>query len=247
MNSKYPFFKYVTGNSKIHNLNSKMKILWFLLSILISLLIIDYISLLIFSLYLIFIMLNTKISLTAYISNSILLWPIYIIILFFASLLTLDITIGFLMVCKFILIINLFLILTFTTSLSEIAWGFECLFLKLKKLKIPVSKISLRIALGIKFVATLFEQFKTIRKSMAYRGVPYYSNRLKTIRKMFMPVVNLSIKLSKRRITAMKIRFYGSSKKRTNYHENKVTTYDKILIFSNFVIIYIVIWLGWVL
>ena len=34
MNSKYPFFKYVTGESKIHLMNSKMKIIWFLITLL---------------------------------------------------------------------------------------------------------------------------------------------------------------------------------------------------------------------
>ena len=244
MNSKYPFFKYITGNSKIHNLNSKMKIAWFLLSILISLLIVDYISLLIFSLYLIYIIAKSKINIIAYISNIMFLWPAYIIVLLLSFLFTLDIFLSIMIVSKFILIILLFLVLTFTTSLSEIAWGFECLFIKLKKFKIPVSKISLKIALNIKFIATLFEQFKTIRKSMAYRGVPYYGNKIKIFKKMFIPIFNISLKLSKRNISAMRLRFYGSSKKRTNYHENKVTSFDKLLIFINCIIIYIVIWLG---
>ena len=42
----------------------------------------------------------------------------------------------------------------------------------------------------------------------------------------------------------MKLRFYGASKKRTNYHEYKVTKFDKILIFINIVLIYAIVWIG---
>lgn len=245
MNNKYPFFKYITGNSKVHKLNSKFKIAWFLLSLLISLLIYDYMSLLIFSAFLLYIILESKISINAYLSNIVLIWPLYLIIFIVSFLLSLDIFLSILLTSKFILIVILFLILTFTTSLSEIAWGFECLFIKLKKIKVPVSRISLRIALAIKFISTLFEQFKTIRKSMAYRGISYYDSKLKTFKNMFFPIINLSLKLSKRRIAAMKLRFYGSSKKRTNYHDNKVTNFDKLLIVFSIILIYITIWQGW--
>jgi energy-coupling factor transporter transmembrane protein EcfT len=44
---------------------------------------------------------------------------------------------------------------------------------------------------------------------------------------------------------AMKLRFYGNSKRRTNYHENKVTKFDKVLVIIPIILMYIVIWLGW--
>ena len=140
--------------------------------------------------------------------------------------------------------INRLLILTFTTSLSEIAWGFECAFACLKKINFPVSKASLKIAMDIKFISTIFEESKVVRKSMAYRGVSYNKNKLQSFKKMIVPVISLSYKLSRRMVKIMKLRFYGN-KKRTNYHENKVTKFDKILVFSPVILIYVVIWLGW--
>ena len=79
---------------------------------------------------------------------------------------------------------------------------------------------------------------------MAYRGVSYNKNKLKSFKKMIVPVISLSYKLSRRMVKIMKLRFYGN-KKRTNYHENKVTKFDKILVFSPVILIYVVIWLGW--
>ncbi len=245
MSSKYPFFKFISGSSKIHIMNSKMKIIWFLLCILISLLLRDFITLSIFLLYLLFIMKESDIPLNAYISNLFILWPLFTSIFMIALFLTFDFTNAFYLVLKIIFIILIFLILTFTTSLSEIAWGFDCTFTKLKKIGIPVSKWSLKVAMGIKFISTLFEQFKAVRKSMAYRGVSYKKNGFKAAKNMFIPVIKLSYKLSTRMISAMKMRFYGNSRERTNYHENKVTKFDKYIVLASVVIIYISLYLGW--
>lgn len=206
----------------------------------------DYTSALIVLLFLLFVIYKTKISFEAYFMNAFFVFPIYVVSFLLSFLLTLDILLSVLISLKLLFIILTLLILTFTTSLSEIAWGFECLFVKLNKIHIPVSKIALNIALGIKFIATLFEQFKTIRKSMAYRGIPYKNvNFIKTYRLMFMPAVRLSYKLSIRMVSSMKLRFYGSCKRRTNYNENKITNFDKQLILCSAILVYIILWIGW--
>lgn len=247
MENKYPFFKYIVGESNIHLMNSKMKIVWFLLTLLSILLLNDYASSLIILLFLLFIISKTKISLDAYATNLIVIWPVYIVFILVSFLITKNVSLSVLIGLKIFFVFVILLILTFTTSLSEIAWGFECLFNRLKKIHIPVSKLALKIALGIKFISTLFEQFRIVRKSMAYRGVPYKNgNPIKSIKTMIMPAIRLSYKLSSRKGAAMRLRFYGNSKRRTNYHENKVTNGDKTLVLSCFILIYIVIWLGWV-
>lgn len=246
MQDKYPFFKYVPGESKVHLMNSKKKIAWFLLSLLAMLALRTYGALLIMSLYLLVIMSLTEIKLEAYIKNTVIIWPLYVAITFATLLVSFDGLFSVFIAIKSLLIILLFLILTFTTSLSEIAWGLEGLLEFLKRFRVPVSRISLKIALGIKFVATLFEQFKTVRKSMAYRGVPYHGGMCKTFKNMFFPVFRLSYKLSSRMGAAMKLRFYGVSKQRTNYHENKVTRFDKVLLVSSLLMVYISMVWGWI-
>lgn len=244
MTNKYPFFRYVSSSSKVHLMNSKMKIIWFLLTLISLLLINDLVSLCILSAFLLIIIGLSKIDVRAYVSNALLVWPLYVLLFILLLCTLLNPTIALIWTLKLFLIIILFLILTFTTSLSEIAWGFECAFACLKKINFPVSKASLKIAMDIKFISTIFEESKIVRKSMAYRGVSYNKNKLKSFKKMIVPVISLSYKLSRRMVKIMKLRFYGN-KKRTNYHENKVTKFDKILVFSPVILIYVVIWLGW--
>ena len=245
--NNHHFFRYVTGNSKIHLMSSKYKTLWLLLSLAMICFVNQYIYAAFVSIFLLYMMIMSKIDIKTYIENVLVLWPLYIIVLILSYVITFNVFVSVLLFIKIILIVLLLLIYTFTTSLSEIAWGFECLFEKLKKIKIPVSKISLRIALIIKFISTLFEQLKTIRKSMAYRGISYGEKGISTTRRMFMPVVRLSYKLSLRTISTMKLRFYGASKQRTNYHENKVTKFDKIILVISIILLYLVLWMGWII
>lgn len=245
MNNKYPFFRYISGDSKMHLMNSKMKIIWFLLTLLALLLTNDFVSLGLISLFMFFVMVCSKIDITAYVSNTLSICILYVLVFLVSFLVTLNLNTTILITLKLILIVILFLILTFTTSLSEIAWGFECAFIRLKKIKVPVSKISLRIAMDIKFISTIFEQSKEVRKSMAYRGVPYKKNGIKSFKRMIVPVISLSYKSSRRMAKVMKLRFYGNANRRTNYHENKVTKFDKILVIGPIILMYIVIWLGW--
>lgn len=245
MKNNHQFFRYVTGNSKLHLMNSKMKIIWFILLIINFLIIKDTFSLIICLLFLMFIILQSKINIKIYMQNLIRIYPIYIIVFVGSFLINHNILNGFFDVLKTILIIVLFLVLTFTTSLSEIAWGIECVLRPMEKIGISVSNFSLRIAFSIKFISTLFEKFYEVRKSMAHRGLAYGKNKLKSFNRMVIPSINLSYKLSRQTIMAMKLRFYGHSKKRTNYHENKVTKFDKTLVFIDIVLLYVVIWLGW--
>ncbi len=242
MNSKYPFFKYVTGDSKMHLMNSKTKILWFMMTFITILLVKDYLSIAIISLFLISLMLISKINFLTYLSNSICLFVFYLLIFSITFSITFNLNIAIMITLKVFLIIILFLILTFTTSLSEIAWGFECCFSKLKKINIPVSKISLRIAMDLKFISSMFEQSKMIKKSMAYRGISN-KNIFKPLF-IFSKVIPLSYRLSRKMEKIMRLRFYGN-KKRTNYRENKITIFDKSLVVIPFIILYFVIWLGW--
>lgn len=245
--SNYPLFRYITGDSKVHMMNSKLKILWFLFTLSLICFCKDYISLLVIFATLIYLMAKSDIRFGLYISNLLVIWPIYIFLVIFVLLISFDAFLSIFICLKVILAFLLFILLTFTTSLSEIAWGFENLFARFKKVKVPVTKISLRIAFGIKFISTLFERTKEIRKSMAYRGIPYKSGTMLSFKKMFLPVLKVSYKLSRRTIKAMRLRFYGYSNSRTNYHENKVTKFDKVLIVIDMIILYFVIYFGWII
>ena len=245
MSNYYTLFRYITGKSLMHFMNSKMKIIWFLLSLFTILLIKDYLSFIIVSAILLIVMLISKISFYKYFKNVFSIWFIYVFIFVLIIILSNNFSFSVFILLKLILITLLFTILTFTTSLSEIAWGFDCSFRFLNKLNVPVSRISLKIAMGIKFISSIFDEYKMVKKSMAYRGVRYKNSNIKSFFKTIIIAVKISYRQSRKMIKSMKLRFYGN-KKRTNYHENKVTIYDKLLITTSIILLYVVILLGWI-
>ncbi|MEG2351508.1 MAG: energy-coupling factor transporter transmembrane protein EcfT [Bacilli bacterium] len=247
MQNKYPFFKYVPGDSKVHKMSSKLKIMCLLLSLLIIVLIKDPLCFMLYVILLGIIMIRSQISLKQYGLNLLEVVWFIVIIYIITFFITFDLLISMIISVKFILIVMNLLIITFTTSISEIAWGIEGLFSKLKKLKVPVAKIALSCAATVKFTATLFEQFKTIRKSMAYRGLPYNSNPILIVNKMVIPVTVLSYKRAVKVKKAMKLRFYGCVTNRTNYHGYKETKEGKIFLLAEVILLYLVISLGWII
>lgn len=189
-------------------------------------------------------MLNTKISLKYYVIDILNAWFLYLLTFLITYIFTFDLKLSMFMSLKVIMLILVFVIFTFTTSLSEIAWGNECLFQKFKKIGVPVTKISLKIAMILKFLSTLFEEKKAVRKSMVYRGVP--TNKI-SLKYTINPSLLLSLRHVKTVENAMKVRFYGKAKRRTNYHDYKVTKFDKVNVFISMVLIYVIIYVGWFL
>ena len=70
MYNYYPFFKYVSGNSKIHVMSSKLKILLFLILIINVIFINDVISLLLMLVMILFLISISNIKPNHYINNS---------------------------------------------------------------------------------------------------------------------------------------------------------------------------------
>src|SRR5574344_1406279 len=114
MKNNYPFFRYITGDSKVHKMNSKMKILWFLISLLILVLLRDIISTAIFTLIILFMMLSSKINVMAYLLNLLRVWLLYVVGFVVTYLLTLNAPIALFVGYKLLLLVLILLIITVT-------------------------------------------------------------------------------------------------------------------------------------
>lgn len=126
-----------------------------LLTLISLLLINDLVSLGILSSFLLIIIGLSKIDIRAYVSNALLVWPLYLTLFIIFLCIFLNPITALIWTLKLFLIIILFLILTFTTSLSEIAWGFECAFACLKKLIFRFLKHHLKL----RWILSLFQLF----------------------------------------------------------------------------------------
>lgn len=243
--------KYIHIKSLIHNMNSKSKIIC-LFIFLLSLFSTDYIVLFILTILTLGLMLISRVPLKLYF-NSIYGLKIFILFVIIITIVFRG-SIAFMMITLLKLIIGILytMILTFTTSKSEITSGLEKVLEPLEKINIPVKRMALMLTLALRFIPSIFEQTEKIRKSQASRGIDFkYANlkgKIVAITSMIVPMFILTSKKSERIADAMEVRLYGYNSNRTNYRFSKWTNIDDAMIIIHLgILIYAIIrmWLLW--
>lgn len=126
---------------------------------------------------------------------------------------------------RFVLIILISTILTFTTQPLEIADGIESLLSPLRKVHFPVATLALMLSLALRFVPTLMDEAEKIMNAQRSRGVDFgeggLRQRIQTIVPILIPLFvnafNRAIEIS----TAMEARGYQDGENRTRYRQLK--------------------------
>ncbi|MDN6195493.1 MAG: energy-coupling factor transporter transmembrane protein EcfT [Atopostipes suicloacalis] len=141
-------------------------------------------------------------------------------------------------IVRFVLIIFMSTILTLTTTPLEIADGIEALLKPLKSLKIPVEEIALVLSIALRFVPTLMEETEKIMNAQKSRGVEFnvgsLIERMKKIVPLLIPLFISSIDRADQLATAMTARGYRGGDHRTKLRELNWEQRD-YLIFTLFV------------
>lgn len=126
-------------------------------------------------------------------------------------------------IIRFILIIFMSTILTLTTTPLEIADGIEALLKPLKIFKFPVEEIALVLSIALRFVPTLVEETEKIMNAQRSRGVEFNTGnlieRMKKIIPLLIPLFISSIDRADQLATAMTARGYQGGEARTKLRE----------------------------
>lgn len=129
---------------------------------------------------------------------------------------------------RFTLIILFSTVLTITTMPLEIADALSWIMTPLKWLKIPVDKIALVISIALRFVPTLFDQTILIMNAQRSRGADFNSGglikRAKAITPLLIPLFINSLERALDLSVAMESRGYRGTKGRSRY---RVLTWSK--------------------
>lgn len=95
---------------------------------------------------------------------------------------------GLNVVCRVFLVLVLSNVLTCTTSPMEITNSLESLFSPLRLVKIPTDQIAMIISVAIQFIPVLFEEADMIRKAQTARGATFDSPKLREKAAAVMPL-----------------------------------------------------------
>lgn len=124
-------------------------------------------------------------------------------------------------------------LLTLTTSPIDITDGLEILLAPFKKVKLPVHEFALMMSIALRFIPTLLEETEKIMKAQSARGSDFTSgslkDRVKAIIPLLVPLFVSAFKRAEELAMAMESRGYRGDEGRTHLRELIWSTRDTVL------------------
>ena len=229
--------QFFPGNSVIHRLDPRTKIImatFFIASLFVAN---TPLGFAVMAITTVFLVLATKISIKVVIKS---VKPI-VFILIFTSLLNIFMTVGdsaplfefyfikvyregiiravFMSVRVILLILGSTMLLTYTTSPIILTDGIESLLSPLKRIKLPVHEFAMMMSIALRFIPTLVEETEKIMNAQKSRGADFSSGgivkRAKALIPILVPLFVSSFKRADELATAMECRCYRGDVKRT--------------------------------
>ncbi|MFL0583410.1 energy-coupling factor transporter transmembrane component T family protein [Solibacillus silvestris] len=250
MMEKMIFGRYIPGNSFVHKLDPRSKLLFvfaFIIVVFFANNVVTYAMLLAFTLLVI---LLSRIRLYFLING---LKPV-IFLMLFTLILHLFMTregpvlvdLGFIKIyeeglrqgmfisMRFLMLVFMTSILTLTTSPISITDGLEVLLDPFKKVKLPVHELALMMSISLRFIPTLMDETDKIMKAQMARGSDLSAgpikDRLKAVVPLLVPLFVSAFKRAEDLATAMEVRGYRGGEGRTKYRQLKWMVRDTAIL-----------------
>ncbi len=137
-------------------------------------------------------------------------------------------------------------LLTYTTSPIELTDGMERLLRPLSKIGVPSHELAMMMSIALRFIPTILEETDKIMKAQTARGADFESgnllNRAKALIPLLVPLFISAFRRADELAMAMECRCYHGGNNRTKMNELKLckTDFCAIAIFIIFVAIVIV-------
>ncbi|MDN7243784.1 energy-coupling factor transporter transmembrane protein EcfT [Planococcus sp. N028] len=239
MIEKMIFGRFIPGDSYVHRMDPRAKILFVFLFIAIVFIansVVTYAILLAFTLAVVFL---SKIRLYFLITG---LKPVIILVVFtfllhifftregdllvnfwFLEIYEEGLRQGIFISIRFLVLVFITSILTLTTSPISITDGIEVLLGPFKRLKLPVHELALMMSISLRFIPTLMDETGKIMKAQMARGSDIGSGpvkeRVKAVVPLLIPLFVSAFKRAEDLATAMEVRGYRGGAGRTRYRQ----------------------------
>lgn len=239
MMEKMIFGRYIPGDSFIHKLDPRSKLIFVFLFIGIIFLannVVSYALILLFTLITIFF---SKIRLYFLING---LKPILLLVIFtfllhifftkdgdlllkwqFIEIYEEGLKQGIFISVRFLVLVMITSILTLTTSPISITDGMEVLLNPFKRFKLPVHELALMMSISLRFIPTLMDETDKILKAQMARGSDISSGpvreRIKAVVPLLIPLFVSAFKRAEDLAVAMEVRGYRGGEGRTRYRQ----------------------------
>lgn len=252
--------QYIPGDSFVHKLDPRLKILVSLLFIVDLFLVNNFVGYLFVIIFLLVTILISKLSFKYIYSG---LKPILILLLI-TAVLNIFMTTGKepaifhwgfinvykegLLIAAFMIVRLVFLImgtsiLTLTTSPIELTDGIEKLLNPFKRIGVPAHELAMMMTIALRFIPTLMDETDKIMKAQMARGADFESGNLirraKSLIPILVPLFISSFRRADELAMAMESRCYKGGEGRTRMKQLKITRKDYIASFA-FTLLFVV-------
>ncbi|WP_346929486.1 energy-coupling factor transporter transmembrane component T [Clostridium sp.] len=240
--------QYIPGDSFVHKLDARVKILFSLLFIIDLFLIKEFSGYIVIFIFTMMAIMVSKIQFR-YIYKG--LKPIFILMmitaLFNVFLTRGDVLLwqwGFVKIYKEGIVIAVFMVLrltfliigtsllTLTTSPIELTDGIEKLLGPFKRIGVPAHELAMMMTIALRFIPTLMDETDKIMKAQKARGADFESgsivNRAKSLIPLLVPLFISSFRRADELAMAMEARCYRGGEGRTRMKILKVTSRDYV-------------------
>lgn len=238
--------QYFPGNSVIHRLDPRTKLIFLVVYIIALFLAVNWISYGLMFAFLAVCIAISRIPLKSFIKG---LKPL-IFILVFTGLLNLLFTQGetvlvefwiirislegvvraIFMLVRILLLITCTFLLTYTTSPISLTDGLESLLSPLKKLRLPVHELAMMMCIALRFIPTLIEETDKIMSAQKARGADFESGKLmervKALIPILVPLFISAFRRAEELATAMECRCYHGGDGRTKMKLLRYRSWD---------------------
>lgn len=250
--------QYYPGNSVIHRLDPRTKILCTLIFISAVFLAKTYLAYAVIAAFVAFILAIARLPIKLIFKSVKPLWMIIVLTMmvhFFTgkgevlwswwilSVTDEGLNMGIMMSLRLVFLIMVSSLLTFTTSPIVLTDGIENLLRPFKKIGVPAHELAMMMTIALRFIPTLLEETDKIMKAQTSRGADFASGNIVKKAKNLVPLlVPLFISAFRRAddlATAMEARCYRGGEGRTRMYVLNFACIDKIafLVVLSFVLV----------
>ncbi len=143
---------------------------------------------------------------------------------------------GVFVALRFLLLISMASLLTLTTTPIEITDGLESVMGPLNAIRVPVHEIALMLSIALRFIPTLVQETDKIMKAQSARGVDFSSGtmkeRVQSIVSLMVPLFVGSFKRAEELAIAMEARGYRGGNGRTKFRDLRWQGRDTLVLVS---------------
>lgn len=136
------------------------------------------------------------------------------------------------MVLRIMLLVCGTFLLTYTTSPLALTDGLELLLNPLKKLKVPVHELAMMMSIALRFIPTLIEETDKIMSAQKARGASFDTGKLteraKALLPLLVPLFVSAFRRADELATAMECRCYHGGEGRTRMKQLRFASIDVI-------------------